>query len=186
MTNPKLLPWFEIGMRRFAESGLTGLNIVQMSEEAGIAKTSFYHFFGTKEQFLTELFEHWVAVGTLDTAKHAMVHEDPFDGFKTIMRLALTEKYIPEKFWLQVGRIDPKLTGASKYVDEVNRFRQSVVSGLFARGGISPREAEWRARQVVTHFKGIMQEHFREPPSNEQIEEHLQDFIRLFWPEKME
>ena len=134
MTNPKLLPWFEIGMRRFAESGLTGLNIVQMSEEAGIAKTSFYHFFGTREAFLKELFEHWVTVGTLDTAKQGMMHADPFEGFQTIIRLALSDKYIPEKFWIQVSRVESAFPEAKAYVAEVNKFRCSVFVWSFRQG----------------------------------------------------
>ena len=44
--------WLEMGQRRFAKDGIQGININHMSEEMGVAKTSFYFFFNSKEEYL--------------------------------------------------------------------------------------------------------------------------------------
>ena len=50
--NPQIKRFYDIGLRRFAERGIEGIKIQEMCEEVRVSKSSFYHYFGSKQQFI--------------------------------------------------------------------------------------------------------------------------------------
>ena len=53
---PQINNFLNIGIKRFADRGIDGIRIDEICDEVGVAKSSFYHYFGNKEGFIDQLF----------------------------------------------------------------------------------------------------------------------------------
>jgi AcrR family transcriptional regulator len=51
-------PWIETGYRHFAEFGPQELKIKCIAKDAGVSRTTFYHFFTDLEDFVDQLLQH--------------------------------------------------------------------------------------------------------------------------------
>ena len=183
MLNPKLIPWLEAGIRRFAEQGIEGLNINELSAEIKISKTSYYHFFGSKQEFLKELLDYWVHVGTTQAAKKGLLKEDTKDAVKTLNRVIIFDNFINEKFLSQLISSQKNITFSGEYIEEVRTFRIGTMEGLMARLGIDPQEAHERAKSLYIYYMGMIQYYFEKEPSNKEKELIYQDVLKIYWPE---
>ncbi len=90
---PRLVPWLKVGIKRFAADGLEGLNINEISAEIKISKTSFYHFFGSKQEYINELFEHWLQEGTINIIKDAFLNDNAKSTNNTLFRKVIFDNY---------------------------------------------------------------------------------------------
>ena len=137
--NPKLQKWLDVGKRRFAHSGIEGININEISEEVGVAKTSFYYFFNSKEEFLDQLFAFWVLDGT--DRLYAMVSEikDPAKRFLTLSRL-IEENTENEFFYFQLKLYAKDHPEARRFLDVVDRKRKAISVKLFRDAGQSDEQ----------------------------------------------
>lgn len=50
--------WIETGYRHFAEYGPSELKIKNIAHDAGVSRTTFYHFFADMVDFINHLLEH--------------------------------------------------------------------------------------------------------------------------------
>jgi AcrR family transcriptional regulator len=51
--------WLDKGLDEVIELGIDGFNIDVLSAKVRVAKTSFYYFFRSRENFLNELIDYW-------------------------------------------------------------------------------------------------------------------------------
>lgn len=186
MLNPKLLPWLKAGINRFAEQGIEGLNVNELSTEIGISKTSYYHFFGSKQEYLKELFDYWVHVGTVQKAKLGLLKEDTKEATKTLNRVIVFDNYINEKFLAQLIASQKNIPIANEYIEEVRTFRIGTMEGLYARLGIPPNEAHERAKGIYIYYLGMTQYYFGEEPSEKEKENIYKNVLEVYWPEVLE
>lgn len=68
----------EVALRVFAQRGYRATSMQDLASEAGMAKASLYHYFSSKEELLTELYEevlreNVLAVTRIAAAEHAAV-----------------------------------------------------------------------------------------------------------------
>ena len=84
--------WIMAGRDQFAEHGLKGINIDHLSMSVGVARTSFYHFFKTKDQFLKEIVDYWIEDGSERLIKNFEKVKDPKERLMTVYELALRNK----------------------------------------------------------------------------------------------
>ena len=77
MRNPKLKPWLDEGIRRVSINGHADLKISEIAINIGISKSSFYHFFNTKEEYLEQLIEYWEEEEeTVNIIKHVLLQKN--------------------------------------------------------------------------------------------------------------
>ena len=183
MNNPKLIPWLDAGIRRFASMGLEGLNINEISAELKIAKTSFYHFFGSKQDYINELFDYWLHAGTIDLVKEVYLNDNVEDIIEALFRKIIFDNYLNEKFFSQLITSQTNIPAAKKFLNETKQFRQATLDGLYARIGLSKEEARKRGKNLQMHHMGLTQYHFYKEPSNAEKEDIYNNVIELFWPE---
>jgi len=183
MKNPKLSPWLEAGIKRFANAGLDGINVNEISAELKISKTSFYHFFGSKEEYIRELFEHWLQEGTINLVRHAFLNDNAADIIRELFRKVIFENYSFEKFLSQVINSQNSIPFSSKFLFETTKFRQATLDGLFTRLGLTPAEARKRGVNLQMHVLGWTQYHFNKEPSSSEKEEYFQSILEMFFPE---
>ena len=58
------------GLRLFAEKGIRGVSVRELTAEAGIAQGGFYSFYGDKDQFIMDLIELRITEKLADMAGH--------------------------------------------------------------------------------------------------------------------
>ena len=154
-----------------------------MSAEIKISKTSYYHFFGSKQEFLKELLDYWVHIGTVQKAKKGLLQEKTKEAVKTLNRIIIFDNYINEKFLSQLISSKKNIAIAGGYIEEVRTFRIGTMEGLMARLGIEPEEAHERAKSLYIYFMGMIQYYFDKEPSNKEKELIYQDVLKIYWPE---
>ena len=179
----KRTEWLELGLKRFAESGIEGLVVNDMSKELNISKTSFYNFFGSKEEYINELFQYWFMEGTVNITKDGLLQMDAANSVHYIIKHVIYDNYINEKFLTQLIGAQERIPEAKKYAEDVTNFRRATCEGLLARLGVNADEARKRAKDIVIYFMGLTEFYFAKEPSDEEKSEILNNVFTLFWPE---
>jgi len=153
LRNPKIVHWLEVGKKRFAESGISGIHIDDMSKEIGVAKTSFYYFFNSKKEYLNQLFAFWELEGT--DRLYAMVNhiEDPTKRFLTLGKL-IEENIENEYFYFQLKLYANKNHHAVKFLDNVDSKRKNIATKIFQDAGQSPDEIKKHQPLMFIFYMG--------------------------------
>lgn len=67
MRKDKKTQWYTEGLKQVIEVGFEGFNVDVLCSDVGVAKTSFYHFFISRERFLEALLTYWSSTLFLET-----------------------------------------------------------------------------------------------------------------------
>jgi AcrR family transcriptional regulator len=65
----KKTKWLTEGFNLVIVNGFSGFNVDVLCKKMGVAKTSFYHFFGSRDLFLEELIKYWAS----ESAKEVLI-----------------------------------------------------------------------------------------------------------------
>jgi len=87
---PKAELWLKEGKKRFAQLGISDINIDEISKSIGVAKSSFYFLFKSKENFLIELYKYWEHEGTLRIMGVVDLIKDPLAKLQTLTEYVYT------------------------------------------------------------------------------------------------
>ena len=180
MKNPKLRPWLDAGISRIAKYGLSGINVSEMAEEIKIAKSSFYHYFATKDEYLLQLLEYWEEEGTIRIIKNALLHPDTKQPVRHVLENVLEINFVHECVLQQfrVSSFDNK--NIYKKVTEIDQIRVSFLTGLLDKSDYSGTEAKIRAKQVYIFFLGTLVHCNLKAPNKKDRQLILDDFSNLF------
>src|SRR4051812_23817786 len=69
--------WLLEGVRRFGGKGLDGLNVEEMAKSLGCAKSGFYWYFRSRQEFLSRLIGHWISLETEAYIVRAELEPEP-------------------------------------------------------------------------------------------------------------
>ena len=151
--NPKIQKWLDIGIRRFAAHGIDGINVNDMSKEVGVAKTSFYFFFNSKEEYLDQLFAYWEMEGT--DQLYAMVNQisDPAKRFLALGKLIIAN---PENefFYFNLKLIALTNEKARIHLTNVENKRNNIITKLLKDAGQSEQEIQLNRCKMKIIFYG--------------------------------
>jgi|GEM_PF-5093914 len=165
LRNPKVVNWLELGKKRFADAGIVGINIPEMSKEMGVAKSSFYFFFNSKEEYLNQLFAFWEMEGT--DRLMAMVNHitDPAKRFFALGKM-IEGNLENEFFYFQLKLYAGNHDHAKKFVESVDQKRKIFGTSIFKDAGQSDEDAEFHRTYMKVFFLGriaLMMGHDTDP-----------------------
>ena len=183
MQKSKINKWLDLGIKRFANQGFSGLNIDEMSKEVGSAKTSFYHFFGSKDEFFEQLLEYWQAEGTVRIMKEIMAFMDPVEAFHELTSQIINTNHIHERFLSQLRKYVDTNAKAKAFVEETMQLRITFLTGLYARAGLSPEHSQQRARAYMIYYLGLMEFYNLQEPGKSEKEKIYKEILASFSPE---
>ena len=155
MRNPKLKPWLDAGVRRFAFQGLNGLRIKEMAHEIDTATSSFYHYFNTKEEYLEQLLEYWHEEGSMKIIQEVFLEDGPEEALTQLFDIILDRNFIYECFLLQLRAASHGNELFLKQVNETDKIRISFLTSLLARTGLNESEARKKSNQIYKHIMGL-------------------------------
>jgi len=79
--------WLDLGLSILAENGSTALRIDALCAAAGRTKGSYYHHFSGREEFTTELLNHWQHKLTEVVISETERQSDPVEKLITLNRI---------------------------------------------------------------------------------------------------
>lgn len=180
MKNPKLKPWLDAGIRRIALHGSKGVNISDMSEELKIAKSSFYNYFNTKEEYLLQLIDYWEEEGTANMIRKVFLHSELDKPVQFIAKEVFETNFINECVLQQFRTSLNDNPMINKKVKEVDQIRTSFLTALISKSDLAGQDAENKARQIYRFFLGTIAHCNLKQPSKKDIQIILNDFSNLF------
>ena len=85
--NPQINNFLDAGIRRFSERGIDGIKVDEICDEVGVAKSSFYHYFGSKKKFVERLFDYWYDITHGDVSESVSQIDDATERFLTLKKM---------------------------------------------------------------------------------------------------
>ena len=144
--------WLEQGILEVIESGIDGFNVDVLCSKIGVAKTSFYHFFGSRDNFLDNLIDFWsteMLENTLSSIDDSSIdiNLDKFIRHKTvhvkfycmyIQVKAFSEiknnwasviGQVEKKLWLATDDFIERLIDQDKMIDQAKSLVHTFITG---------------------------------------------------------
>ena len=180
MKNPKLLPWLDAGIKRFAQSGLKGLNITEMAKELDTAASSFYHYFNTKEEYIKELLDYWHEEGSMKIVKEVFLEDGPEKAIERLFKLVFETNFIYECFLMQLRAASNENEMFLRKVNETDKLRISFLTSLLARTGLTDDEARLKATQVHNYVTGLHVSSNLIEPDKKTKQRFYEDLVMIF------
>ena len=150
---PQINNFLNIGIKRFADRGIDGIRIDEICDEVGVAKSSFYHYFGNKEGFIDQLFEYWYIITTdsvYDKIKHIDDAVERFSALKELIDSNVEVEYC----FLQMKLFALTNEKAREVVDRAKQKRFDVLFEIFKMAGQSDEEAAINSKMMILLYFG--------------------------------
>lgn len=171
--------WLTLALQTLVSEGIDQVKVQTMARQLGVARSSFYWHFESRDALLRAMMEDWLQKNTGPIIERAM-RPAPDINFALI---AVSE------CWLHKALFDPALDVAvrlwARRSDEVrgvvlqaDTMRIDALASMFGRYGYEPTDALIRARTIYfTQIGQFTLEDIEPPPLRAR---HALDYIRIF------
>jgi AcrR family transcriptional regulator len=177
--NPKAKRWLNEGKKRFANEGVQGINIKEMANSIGVAKTSFYHHFKTRDEYLKCLLEYWVEDGTLQIMNKVAIIENPYARLSKLTELAFNN-IENDKFLFHLRSYAQKDKYAASVIKKLENNRLKFLTKIFTEMNCSISEAKKKAKTYYIYYLGFFEFHKFNGISNRLIKETVNEMKIIF------
>jgi AcrR family transcriptional regulator len=151
--NPRITQFFDLGIKRFADRGIDGIKVDEICKEVGVAKTSFYHYFGNKKGFIEQLFDYWYDQTTGEVYNQIKHIDNAIDRFLALKERIDANEEI-EYFYLQMKLFALSNTKAKQVAEKARKKRFDVLFEIFKMHGQSNEEATLNTRKMILMYFG--------------------------------
>lgn len=142
--------WIEKGVAYFASGGAEALAIERMARELGCSKSSFYWYFGNREEFIESIVYDW-AVRTTERVISQSVTEEPIDEqIKQALR-ALFADAGDDDFRLHLRKLGREVPPYATLLTALEAKQMDFIRSLLQERGESAAIARRKA-SVIYHF----------------------------------
>lgn len=177
--NPKALRWLKEGKKRFAREGIKGINVNEMSKSLGVAKTSFYFHFNTKEEYLKLLFNYWIEDGSIRIMNTVAIIDDPNTRFRKLLKLAFNN-IENDKFLFHIREYAQRDSYAESILKQMENSRFKFLNKIFTEMGFSPSLAKKKSKEIYFYYLGFFEFHKHNGISSKLLNNTVDEIITLF------
>lgn len=171
--------WLSLALRKLVSDGIDQVKVQIMAKELGVARSSFYWHFASREDLCRAMMDEWLHKNTGPIIERAM---RPAADINFAL-LAVSE------CWLSQSLFDPALDIAVRLwarrseevravIMQADNMRIEAIKTMFLRYGYDARDALIRARTIYFTQIGQFTLEDIEPPALRS--EHAIDYIRIF------
>lgn len=173
-TKPLLLKeskliWLREGVKLLSAGGLSNFNIDVLSKATGKAKTSFYHYFKSKEVFLLHLAEYWEFRYTDAYFNVLSEITDPFMKLEKLIDLAHVNMK-DELIWISFKEKSNTSIELKIIVDRVEKVRVDHVTKILLDMKYPGNLAREKAKAFMYLFFGWSMLHESDDHQSVEIE----------------
>lgn len=151
-----------------------------MADEIEIAKSSFYHYFNTKEEYLDQLLEYWEEEGTIRIIKDSLLNPDLTQPVRHLLEYVFEFNFIHELVLQQFRTSSYDNKNINKKVAEIDQIRVSFLTALVNKSGYTGADAKKKAKLVYMFFLGNLSYCNLKSPNKKEIKLIMDDFSILF------
>lgn len=142
--------WLKAGLAALAADGPEALRIERLAKRLGVARSSYYWHFKSRDDFVEALLHFWLHEFTEIVTNDPEIHDtEPRDQLRLVAEMV--DRY-------DLGKYDPQfrtwaLTDplVGRGVRRVNRARMDFLRGIFKRAGFRGDDLEMRAMLFVVY-----------------------------------
>lgn len=169
--------YFETALRILGERGFEALTIAALCEKLGVTKGSFYHHFGSWDDFVAALLAYWEAEQTQRIIDLTRRWKDPLARVQILTQLASSLPHAAEAAIRAWSNNNQQVAAAQRRVDEERLgFMLEVISAVTA----DSRRARRLAKMGLAIIVGMQQ---LEPAlASGHMREILQEYLQLVVP----
>ena len=122
--------WIKLAKKTIIDKGVEAINVDVMSKKLGVSKTSFYHFFNSKAEFLDLVFEKGIFEGTQALIDKLSPISDPEMRIKTLIKVIFNENLKNELFLRQLRTYGMHNKKIARFIDTTEKQRMSFLKGI--------------------------------------------------------
>ena len=153
INNPQINNFLNAGIKRFAERGIDGIKVDEICDEVGVAKSSFYHYFGGKNGFVEKLFDYWYDITHGEVSESLSNIDDATERFLALKKMIDANEEV-EFCFLQIKLYAATNAKAKEIIERTNKTRFDVLYAIFNMAGQSDEEARCSAKKMTMLYYG--------------------------------
>ena len=179
--NPQINNFLDAGIRRFALRGIDGIKVDEICDEVGVAKSSFYHYFGSKKKFVEKLFDYWFVITHGDVSESVSHIDDATERFLALKKMIDANEEV-EYCFLQMKLYAATNAKAREIIEKANKTRFDVLYTIFKMAGQNSEEARCSAKKMTMLYYGKVALKHGYRGSSEEIDiedDHYLEFLGL-------
>ncbi|WP_298264881.1 TetR/AcrR family transcriptional regulator [uncultured Lutibacter sp.] len=145
--------WLKLGIEYFSIIGKQGINVEQMAKKLNCNKSSFYHHFKTKKNFLNEIIQYWYNKSMEPIITEIDSIRDPKLRFERFLILGFRDKSRKDlMFYLR--KESETNSNLKQLLNEFKKTRIIYGSQLIQKLGYSESEAIQKAETLYLFYIG--------------------------------
>lgn len=172
--------WIYLGYKLFSEQGITGIIVEKMSKKLKVNKSSFYWYFKTKEDFITEIISYWISENTHQIIAITESGESGEERFSKLIKLAFKkDQYLDFIFFLK--RYAKKKKSIQFMIDEIDNQRIEYTKQILIEMNFTKTEAEQKSLLFYKYLIGYHEMiRYKKQSKNyiEEVKQEINQFIK--------
>ncbi|MCR9145035.1 MAG: TetR/AcrR family transcriptional regulator [bacterium] len=170
--------WLYAGLLQFAEGGESQVRVERIARELGVTKGSYYWYFASREDFLEQLLQHSLIVGTEEFIELSETRQSPREKLRLLIAAILKDRRGKDfQFFLRDFARRNKL--AAKILRQTEGRRIAYVTGLLRESGLDSLEAAARAEIFYNYYLGWYERNKDRPLNRKELERQLDWMARI-------
>jgi AcrR family transcriptional regulator len=171
--------WFKAATLILANTGSSGLTIEALTSSLGVTKGSFYHHFGSFEQFKLAFLTYFKDEGTLNIITEAEKGAAPDEKLKRLMSIIVREiSSMPVNTEVGIRNWALQDNAVSAVMEEVDERRIRYVKQLCV--GIVGNEMQAQKMAEMMYVILVGSEHVIPAISQTRLDVLFDEFLRLY------
>ena len=139
--------WLNMARDTLVRDGVAQVKILALADRMGVSRSSFYWYFGNREDLLQALLQDWEARNTASILRQcALPAASISEAVLNFFRCFLTPDRFDSGLDFAVREWARRDEALRQRVDAADAARLSAVTAMFAAQGYAPGEADARAR----------------------------------------
>lgn len=149
--------WLKKGVELFAESGMDGLWVEEMSRRLEVNKSEFFLHFNSKEEFLHQMFHFWQKEKTTRIVEN-LNRERVEKRLEKLVDLVFADRSLGD-FLFFLRQLSQKDTKAARLLEEVEMARIDSTRYIFSGLGFSLKEIDLKVEVLYSFYLGWYERH---------------------------
>ena len=141
--------WLDAALSAFLEGGVSAVKIQPLASRLNLSRTSFYWFFGSRQDLLTALLDRWDGQNTTALAAATEAYaQTPAEAMLNVIACFLEDKAFDPKLEFAIRGWAVQSDEVMARVNASDQNRLQALTGLFRRHGFAAEDADVRARTI--------------------------------------
>ena len=171
--------WINLALEVLIADGVESVRVLSLGEKLGVSRSSFYHYFDSRQDLLNRLLEHWRDTNTKAIVERAnRPAETIVRGVMNVFECWADERLFDPRFDFAVREWARRSPAVRSIIDAADDERLGAIRDMYLRHGYSDEDAFIRARVLYYMQIGYYVLDLKEPLETRLS--HLAAYLRSF------